>query len=144
MPEGVYIRTKPSPKKGVNKVGIKLEDFDSYENYKIACVNAIVKMHNTTKKGKLSKAKRCRKWMQGNGRTVMNSHNAKRRTAKLQRIVGWTDHKAIKEFYINCPKGYAVDHIVPLQGTNVSGLHVLNNLQYLTKSENSIKGNRWI
>ena len=144
MPKGVYVRTKPSSKKGVNKVGIKLEDFDSYENYKIACVNAISKMYDTTKKGNLSKAKRWYKWVQGKGRTVMNSHNAKRRASKLQRTVPWADLKAIKQFYINCPKGYHVDHIVPLQGVNISGLHVLNNLQYLTKSQNSSKGNKWI
>lgn len=37
-----------------------------------------------------------------------------------------------------------VDHIVPLNGRAVSGLHVSWNLQILTRSENSRKGNRLI
>ena len=152
MPRGVYVRTKPSSKKGVNKVGIKLENFDNYENYKIACANAISKIYDITEKGKLSKKKyyqtdkyklKQKKYRQGTGKVIVNASNAKRRATKLQRTVGWTDHKAIKEFYANCPKGYHVDHILPLQGTNVSGLHVLNNLQYLTAKENIKKGNKY-
>jgi 5-methylcytosine-specific restriction endonuclease McrA len=49
----------------------------------------------------------------------------------------------IRDFYINCPKGMTVDHIIPLQGTIVSGLHVLSNLQYLTREENSRKNNKF-
>lgn len=69
--------------------------------------------------------------------------SAKRKAAKLQQTPKWADLKAIEEFYKNCPKGYQVDHIIPLQGKNVRGLHVLENLQYLTKTENLKKGNRY-
>jgi len=68
---------------------------------------------------------------------------AKRHASKMQRTPIWADLKAIKEFYTNCPAGMEVDHIVPMQGKNVSGLHVLSNLQYLTKSENAKKHNKF-
>lgn len=61
-----------------------------------------------------------------------------------QRCPEWADKSAIIQFYLNCPDGYEVDHIIPLNGELVSGLHVLNNLQYLTVRQNRAKGNRFL
>lgn len=66
---------------------------------------------------------------------------AKYRAVKLQALPKWADTAAITQFYRSCPEGYHVDHIIPLQGKYVCGLHVLNNLQYLSISDNCSKGN---
>lgn len=72
-----------------------------------------------------------------------NAKQAKRRASKLKATPTWYEKEAIKQFYINCPEGYHVDHIIPLQGKNVRGLHVLANLQYLTIEENLRKSNKF-
>jgi hypothetical protein len=66
-------------------------------------------------------------------------------TDKLQRIPSWANLDVIKVYYIYAEAlGLVVDHIVPLRGKTVCGLHVENNLQLLTAAENSSKGNRWV
>lgn len=69
---------------------------------------------------------------------------AKHWATKLQRTPKWADIKAIKQFYTNCPKGMEVDHIIPMQGENVSGFHILENLQYLTPKQNRSKNNKFL
>ena len=60
------------------------------------------------------------------------------RAVKL-RTPKWADMEAIRNIYLNAPEGYEVDHIIPLQGKLVSGLHVAENLQYLTQADNWAK-----
>lgn len=72
--------------------------------------------------------------------------SAMRRADELRAAPPWltAEHKEeIKAIYrLAKEKDLEVDHIVPLKGKSVCGLHVPWNLELLTQSENRSKGNR--
>jgi hypothetical protein len=70
------------------------------------------------------------------------SDNIKYQTNRELRVPKWADFENIKIVIKNCPDDLTIDHIIPLQGKLVSGLHVSWNLQYLTPIENSKKKNK--
>ena len=72
-----------------------------------------------------------------------NALKSKYLADRAQRIPTWADTSELVAFYKNCPKGYHVDHVYPLRGKYVSGLHVIGNLQYLPAVENMRKNNRY-
>lgn len=71
----------------------------------------------------------------------------RRQAAKLQRLPAWADHEAIEVVYqaaniarVTWPDvEIHVDHVVPLRGRDVSGLHVHHNLQLITGESNRSK-----
>ena len=85
---------------------------------------------------------RCKKYRENNKKMVC-FQTRKRQTEQLKRTPNWVNLEEIKNFYIRCPKSMTVDHIIPLQNKNVSGLNVVWNLQYLSLKENSSKHNKF-
>ena len=70
-------------------------------------------------------------------------HSRLREIAEIRQRPKWADMAKIREIYVNRPEDCHVDHIVPLRGKNVCGLHVEYNLQYLPIKENMKKHNTY-
>ena len=75
---------------------------------------------------------------------AIKARNAVSKLTRKQRVVSWSNIEDINSFYKICPEGYHVDHILPLNGRLVSGLHVLENLQYLPAKDNLAKSNKYL
>jgi hypothetical protein len=79
------------------------------------------------------------------------AYEGKRRAVQLQRTPSWDpDARLIVAKYqvaamLSQASGtpYHVDHIIPLQGKNVSGLHVFSNLRVIPGAENVKKSNKY-
>ena len=93
------------------------------------------------KENRLKVFLRKRKYRSSKRKEIL-ARNAYYRSYKLQAVPKFANLNKIKEIYKNCPKGYHVDHIIPLKGKTVCGLHVEWNLQYLPASENCRKKNK--
>lgn len=91
-----------------------------------------------------------RDWKQNN-KAKVNSNTRKRQAQKLTATPPWFNKDEV-QYYYNLAEyftwisggfvKYHVDHIVPLRGKNVCGLHVQNNLQVLNSVENLRKSNK--
>lgn len=128
----------------------------------VVCADALALTHYY--KDPAKRVRQAKEWRQANRaqynatqrklrpkyRAVINSWTAAYRQAKIDRIPPWqsaTDRLEIETIYAYCAGlreaglDYHVDHIVPLRGENVSGLHVPWNLQVISGVENMSKGN---
>lgn len=97
---------------------------------------------NSEKEREIAKV-RSREWRAANP-GHRNALKRKYVADKGKRTPLWANLTAIVEFYNKCPTGYHVDHVLPLRGKYVSGLHTLENLQYLKAEDNLRKNNRYL
>jgi len=92
------------------------------------------------------------KWRKSN-QHIVNALSTLRKVSKLNRTPAWVDSEElwlIKEVYALAKLrtkvtkiNWSVDHITPLQGELVSGLHTISNLQVIPAVMNSAKRNRF-
>jgi hypothetical protein len=123
------------------------------KEYAKECHKEYNKKYLLTPKNKERKKERIEAYQKANP-DKMNAKAAKRRAAKLNATPKWLSKEQldeITEFYTLAQelawlnqdgKCFHVDHIIPLQGKNVCGLHVPWNLQLLSERENLIKSNK--
>lgn len=136
---------------------------DGYRSFCKTCVSVYQKTYNTENSAKNNARVRewiennrdrhnakCARWVKANPGKV-NARTARRYAAKTQATPAWLtpdDHWAIAEAYdLAVLRGktvggkWEVDHIVPLRGRGVMGLHVPWNLRVVPMQENRRKSN---
>ncbi len=81
-------------------------------------------------------------WRAENGGRIA-SYNIGYSRATKEQTPRWANMDAINAVYLRAKQaGLTVDHIVPLRGKTVCGLHVAWNLRAISHSENARKGNK--
>ena len=89
-------------------------------------------------------------WKTERGRVKGILRTRRRKANFVLACVPWADTVEIAKVYAEARRRtletgieYVVDHVLPIGGELVSGLHVQQNLQVLTRGENAKKGNRF-
>lgn len=117
-----------------------------------------------TEKHKERALKRSRKWYEDNPErhkekrdkwrydnyALVLAADAKRRAQQLNATPCWFEEQQVSAVYNKCIEvnnkwgtDLQVDHIIPLQGKNVCGLHCLANLQLLDSETNRRKNTKY-
>lgn len=111
-------------------------DKNSWHGYKHYCIECQKSLRNNE-----DSAAYIRK-----NRAKYNAYLANYRAKKLNATPKWLSkdqHEEMRLFYIKAKNlNMEVDHIIPINGSNVCGLHVPWNLQLLTRQENASKSNK--
>jgi hypothetical protein len=122
--------------------------------YRKLNIEKITARHAKYRKANVEKVAACGAKYKKNNPGKVNAYAARRRAAKLLRTPPWLTKEQraeIEAIYVLCAERtkvtgipHAVDHVIPLMGRTVSGLHIAANLQIITASENYSKNNRYV
>jgi len=82
---------------------------------------------------------------------MFRARDAKRRADQVLATPAWSDLKTIRMIYADARRltnetgiRHEVDHLIPIKGLKVSGLHVPHNLRVIPMTDNRKKFNRFI
>lgn len=148
--DGLQNQCKPCKTKGLvdwrakNPQAVKEHNASNYRRNTDAIKASVLrwKAANHERARELDRAKEARHPEQKRARV------AKRRASLKSGVPCWADLETIKGMYQlaqvfrRAGLNIHVDHIVPIRGRTVSGLHTHDNLQLLIGSKNIGKGNR--
>lgn len=122
---------------------------DGLNNECKTCKKIYLQEYNDKPESKVRAVKQRKQWAADNPEKT-NANSAKNRAKRIERIVRWSSSARIAKMYWLAKELtkrtnilWVVDHIIPLQGKLVSGLHIENNLQVITAIRNGIKSNKF-
>jgi hypothetical protein len=147
----ILARKKIYRQNNKEKIYVKNKEYQKINEEKIKQKNAVRRKIYYVKN--IEKIKeRYKNWVTNN-REKKLALIAKRKAAQIQRTPWWItaeDWLAIQNFYAEAKRlevqtgvKHHVDHIIPLQGKLVSGLHVPNNLCVISAKDNQRKSNNY-
>ena len=123
--------------------------YENYEKNKERIIKTVSDWQKTNKEKYRKIAKKCYE----KTKHKRFAWQALARAAKRNAVPKWVNgelKQEIQKFYVEARVktketgiNYEVDHIVPLMGDNVCGLHVPWNLRVITRFENRSKANRF-
>lgn len=100
-----------------------------------------------SKRNSAKKSQAKKDWVRENYDKVLSYNSARRSRQKFATLKGYSQdieqiYWLARDLRTITGENYQVDHIIPLNGKNVCGLHVPWNLQILPSDMNMSKGNR--
>jgi hypothetical protein len=126
---------------------------ENYRNWRVKYPERVAAKNSNWQKANWDKFLAISSEWKRKNRPHVNAQNAKRRSDRVYRMPKWLtleDINSIHKIYelareLSRAYGYVwhVDHIIPLKGKLVSGLHVPSNLQVIPGAINMSKGNRF-
>jgi len=128
------------------KLGLPIPPLPAKElvRYHGNCVTCSVEVVRVKSDGRTDRCNACR------NNALSRLDHARRRSREARASPAWTDHGAIAAIYQMASRAslctgiqFHVDHVLPIRGKTVSGMHVPENLRMLPKIANLRKGNRF-